>query len=297
MRLDKLIPQLGGVAVRLSWFVLYMLASNMAYAQATPARPHQHEFAEAQKLISDQNPFKLSTLLIKAERGDILFIGTNHTFDPSDPQITGIVQLYKAFAPTRVLLEGGNWPVAASKELAIRQYGEMGLTRLLAHEAGVKASSADAPGQLEVRHALKKHSPEEVKLYYALRMVPQWRNQQTGRTMIENMNSFLASASLWQNLPSSTAPNDVPQLREVLAKLIPAMTDWTAVQYNLAFNGQRCQWLLDVDRTVNEFRNDYMQNQILDAVRSGESVLVVAGNTHLAKIAPRLGKALEILGR
>jgi hypothetical protein len=267
-------------------FVLITIFAVMGpqFAFAEGMRQKNNDAVHA--LTEDSARFKLSQLYMECEGKELLFIGTNHTFDPADPQIAGVEALYKAFEPTLVLIEGGDWPVAESKPLAIRKYSELGFTQYLAANTKTKTLSADAPLSEAIAAGLKRHSAVDTKLYFALRLVPQWTNQQNDKSVEENMAQYLASAKFNAYFPPNTQPNNLDELVQQLANRIPTLKDWKSVKANMAFDGGSQSMLKEVDFTVNTFRNNYFTEQILAGLRKGERVFIIAGSTHLAKIAP-----------
>lgn len=268
---------------------LFIATVSPAFGQTQASSGALPTPANAVKALFPALPsYNLSVLHKELGRNGFLFVGTNHTFAPDNPQIGGIEALFKAFLPTMVLVEGGLWPVAASKEDAIRKHSELGFTVWLAAQAKVPVKSADANEDEEIAFALKYHTPEEVRLYYALRYVPQWRGQDTGMSIEQNMARFLASPEFGKYFPAGAKPTTVPELEQICAERLPGMTNWRDVQFNLSFNGIRQSLLTEIDKTVNGFRNAHIENTLNAAVAQGERVFLITGSTHLARLLPRL---------
>ncbi len=265
-----------------------MLAPTVAFATAA----RQENINAVNALANESKRYNLSQLYFEGRGKELLFIGTNHTFTPGDPQIAGVEAFFKAFEPTLVLIEGGDWAIADSKEQAVSKYGEMGFTRFLAAKANIKAMSADAPEGETIAAGLKEHTATDTKLYFALRVVPQWAKQATGKTVEENMRDYLASPKFNSYFPPNTLPQNIEELQQQLAKRIPTLKDWKSFKYNWAFDGGDKSFLNEVDTTVNNFRNNYFKDQIFTGLRKGERVFVIAGYTHLGKIAPLFSQGL-----
>lgn len=272
----------------LTIIAVVMLAPTVAFA----AGSRQDNINAVNALTKESARYKLANLYFEDKGKELLFIGTNHTFNPTDPQIAGVEALFTAFAPTLVLLEGGDWPLAETKEQAVTKYGEMGFTRFLASKTNITTISADAPLGETIAAGLKQHTAVDTKLYFALRLVPQWAKQSTGKTMEENMRDYLASAKFNSYFPPNTPPQNIEELVQQLSKRLPALKDWKTMTYNLSFDGGDKSFLNDVDYTVNNFRNNYFKDQIFAGLRKGERVFVIAGYTHLGKIAPLFQRGL-----
>ena len=88
---------------------------------------------------------RLSAFVIKPTGGQagILVLGSAHTFDPADSEVAEIEDQVSLFKPTTILVEGGRWPVAATRQEAVRKYGEMGFAYWLASAKGIPVSDAD----------------------------------------------------------------------------------------------------------------------------------------------------------
>ena len=263
----------------------HLVFSSFAYAQTSTLNTS----AEPMHVVMQRH--QLSGLFIEEAGVRLAFLGTNHTFDPDHAQIGGIETAFKRFKPSLVLTEGGLWPVADTQQQTIRQYGEMGLVTFMAKKAGIAIRSADAPTKDEIKYALNEHEASLVKLYYALRLVPQWAKQETGLGMDENMNKLLKNGIDGELV--EVAPRNISELEQICLRHIPELLDWRSVQHNLSFDGGKVSILNEVDRTVNQFRNDYMEKMILEGIQANQDVFIIAGVTHLAKIMPGLTKKLS----
>lgn len=239
--------------------------------------------------------YNLSTYYLDENGVGLVFVGTRHTFDLKDSQIEGIERLFEKFQPTLVLLEGGEWPVANSKEDAIKRYGEIGFTRFLASRRSINTQSADAQTSEEYFSVLKRHTAIETKLYYALRFVPQWSREESVVSIDEKMSKFLNPTNFPQYGLAESAPRNIKDLEMLCAQLIPNLKDWRTVQFDLTFDGGNSVLLNEIDKTANTFRNQFIAEKVLSGLEKGERVFIVTGVTHLAKILPELRKKLSKL--
>lgn len=250
---------------------------------------------EVESPIDLARKYNLSTYYLDENGVGLVFVGTRHTFDSKDSQIEGLERLFEKFKPTLVLLEGGEWPVANSKEDAIKRYGEIGFTRFLASRRSVNTLSADPQTFEEYFSVLKRHTAIETKLYYALRFVPQWSREKSVVSIDEKMSKFLNPTNFPQYVLAESAPRNIKDLEMLCAQLIPNLKDWRTVQFDLTFDGGNSVLLNEIDKTANTFRNQFIEEKILSGLEKGERVFIVTGVTHLAKILPELRKKLSKL--
>lgn len=110
----------------------------------------------------------------------IIFIGTRHTNNPADPQFALIQEEWQRFAGVYsgsepiALVEGGQWPLEATAEQAIRISGESGLLTYLARRDGIELTSPEPRREEDVRHLVELFGQDKTILYYVLRQIPQW---------------------------------------------------------------------------------------------------------------------------
>ena len=291
----RFLPQFTNALVKQLCIIVVPICLLAPPAFADVTRQANIDAVRAQ--ISELKRFKVSALYDEDDGPELLYVGTSHTFDPTSPQIEGIELLFNKFAPTLVLIEGGDWPIAANKEQAIKRYSEMGFTRFLAASANINAKSADATTEEEVRFALKHHAPSDLKLYYAIRMVPLWAKQETNLTMDEHMTKFLKSANLTDGFPPDTKPRNITEFEQLCAARLPALKDWRSVKDELVFDGVKQNLMFEIATTVSKFREDYFEQQILAGLRKGERVFIITGINHLARLYPRFQDKLRVLAQ
>ncbi|MBX7230239.1 MAG: hypothetical protein K1X48_11630 [Burkholderiaceae bacterium] len=241
----------------------------------------------------------VSTIYREKKSSALLYVGIRHTYESSDPQIALIEKFFTEFRPTLVLIEGGNWPVAASKTDAIKLYGEMGFLRFLAASEKLESRSFDTDLHIEITEALKYHSPEDVKLYFLLRMVPQFRARDgleaVNDRMTEYLNLIHTSNSFGLSLPPTTAPKNLQELNEMFILRFGPLVDWRTVDANLSISDKKFKLLLDIDKTVNEFRNNVIEKEIFIAMDKNFRVMILSGYTHLSALAQRILKKLSTM--
>ncbi|QJR14741.1 hypothetical protein [Usitatibacter palustris] len=236
---------------------------------------------------------QLPTLHIEqGSGGALLYIGTRHTADPTDPQIEEIARLAREFRPTLVLNEGGNPPVSGltARDDVVRSFGEMGFARWIASQAKLPANSVDPEWADEIAHVVSKHSPQVAKVFYAVRAVPGFRRNQDTASIEERVDRYLS-------VPRMAAVGGPPRTSTELAPLLLAMApgpgDWREATVEWTSPWEKLSVLNDVARTSTQFREEYMVRTIVEAVGNRERVLVVTGRSHLEATRGAIESALR----
>lgn len=226
----------------------------------------------------------LSVLTRREADAVLLFLGTTHSFSQANPQLPDIERLLAEFAPTVILIEGGEWTVEATREAAIKQGGEMGFATFLANARGLKPKTFEPNFSDEIAHVLKLASAEDVKLYYALRMVPQFRAQLSAQAMDTQMNTLLSSGELAVPPALHRILRNVDELNRVIAGRFPTMSSWQTLDvHRIGLPVERDgSARLDAIRMHSEaYRNGEMMRAIASNLKSRERVLLIAGTNHL----------------
>jgi hypothetical protein len=232
---------------------------------------------------------------IRAERpggGALLFMGTEHTFTPAHQQFADILSGWKNFRPEVALVEGGDWPIAGSAHSAIEKYGEMGYVTYLAAESRVPVYSLEPPFSEEVAFMTRKFDATAVKLFYALRLVPQWRA--TGVNLDKAMAKLLAEPRFGsQGGWAKNSDIRVEDLDNLLRSRNWNVASWRLVTYETLSSDGKASPMNEIARASGEYRNSHMTRKIVEAVRSGKRVFAIAGNSHLRDMQPIMARLLR----
>jgi hypothetical protein len=260
--------------------------TSIAYADAT-----------ATTSIGNGVASKLSTLHIEQKNAALLFFGTTHSFSPQNPQLQDIEDMWRRFRPDVVLIEGGTWPLAKSRTEAISKYGEMGFSTWLASVTKTKIIDADPPIVEEMRHVAMVHTYERTKLYYVLRMVPQWRDELrngTSATLQGKLVSFLNSPDFKKINVLANILTTEAEFEKAFKAHIQNVADWKTIDWKITSGLVESSSINAVAKTSARYRDQHMVKKITQLMREGKRVLVVAGNDHLVEQQPMLRDALKL---
>lgn len=216
-------------SIALQKFGSSLLALLLLAFSAVPGQEKQEKnvrimtFDEYAK-VSHRVPYVVE---LQIGKGSLLYFGAQHTYDPNHAQIAQIEKLWKEFRPTVAYNEGGNPSLSKTIEEAVSKSGEPGLVRFLAWRDKVPVFSLEPSRADEAAMLLKTYTPEQVKVFYALRPVPQYRKRKNDETIEAFMTRLLGNLSHIAGLEG--APNSIAELDRSCLWLSPQLKDWREV--------------------------------------------------------------------
>jgi hypothetical protein len=228
---------------------------------------------------------------IQAGEGALLYFGAQHINDPKHSQVTEIEKQWRQFHPTLAFNEGGEPPVMKSVEEAVSRIGEAGLTRFLAARDKVPVRSLEPSRADEVAMLLKTYTPEQVKVFYALRQVPQFYRSKRDETIETYVDHALKMLTSLPGLEGS--PRNLAELEKSCLWLSPKLPEWRKAPQSW-FNPLDSQaYTNQLSRLTGEFRDLHMVKLLVDEVKQGKKVFAVVGFSHVVMQERMLRAALE----
>jgi len=224
-------------------------------------------------------PYVLS---LSKGRGRLLYVGIAHSLEAKSQTIKTVQKLWKSENPDVVLIEGIFPPPAKSLDEAIRFYGEAGATAFLARQRGTSLASLELPFEEEVAVLLKEFTPEQVALFYTLRLAAQQRENHGPDTLTEYLSGriipWLArNAALKQIIVSEDS------LKSLVAKRLPELSYWQevpAIWFDpMPQSGAR--FTNSIARRLVQLRDGHMSKLVIDPVDRGRHVFAVVGVSHV----------------
>jgi len=150
--------------------------------------------------IDHPTPYKY---VIEKNDQYLYYIGSKHSYDPADPQFEDIRSFFadflrhtvatkeKSVEKSIVLVEGGERPVGASEEEAIKEGAEISFVTYLAHQADRKVTSPEIPDGKRFELLLEHFSKEEIAYYCFVQVCWQWNNTHDKKSFREYIQVFL----------------------------------------------------------------------------------------------------------
>ena len=225
-------------------------------------------------------------LKLVGDRGDLLYYGAFHCVDLSHPQFSDIEQRWDAFRPTLALSEGSLWPLEATREEAIRKYGEQGLLRFLAARDGVPIKCLDQPRLLQSQHLRRHFSVQEVKVYMVLRQASV--NQILGRNPndVADIEAFLGVMEKFR--PFRFPPHNLTNLEAFVKHEFPALEDWRTISEDYFYNKKKGKFLPEIHRYLMCYRDNFMLGILFKELKKGRRIFAVVGRSHVVMQEPAL---------
>jgi len=235
--------------------------------------------------IQHKSPYVLE---FKAGAGSLLFYGAEHTGDPKDPQIADIERRWAAFHPTFAYNEGGDPPTVADADSAVKQYAEPGFLRYLAGRDHVPVATFEPSFDDEVSYALTKYSPQQVKIFYALRQVTEARVAAGSTSLDDRIKDWLSG--LLPDHGLKNPPNDLAEFTAACRKLFPDLADWHKVPEDWFDPTQSGHYTNELANDTGVFRDKHIFRVLVDRARRGDRVFAVIGSSHVVVQEPALLK-------
>lgn len=217
------------------------------------------------------------------ERGNLLFYGAHHTSDRHDPQLKDIEARWNAFRPTVALNEGRRRGYLLGPFAKIGPKGESQLVHELSLRDGVPLYTLEPPYEAEVSALLKRWTPEQVALYFTLRVY--WG--ESGGKADDGLAEHLRKKRTAVDGLRGALP-DVAAIDRVWNREMPGQPDWRTMREEP--RGSRLAAIADDSRRV---RGEYMARTLLDLANRGERVFAVAGSGHVIRLELILREGLR----
>lgn len=211
--------------------------------------------------------------------GALLMYGAEHTRDPENPQVEDIRTRWSAFKPTVALVEGrlGFWMRPFVNP--VKTYGESGWVAFLARQNQVPVYSWEPLPDSVNKALLNRYAPEQLALSRILN--PYFSNLRYGKpaspeAYVEDVLDRAAEFGVQDKFKSSA---DVDRYWRLY---FPQGPDWREVSDQWGLPG----YLGEISDTRNWVRNSHLTCIVLELVRRGERVFVVAGSSHAVCVEP-----------
>ncbi len=268
--------------LRHGWLLLMLSCTVIATGQNSDQRILSYKQYGA---IEHQNPYILE---FKTAPGMLLLYGAEHTVDPKNPQVADIENRWAAFQPTVAYNEGGNPPTFEDFREAVQTFGEAGLVRSLAGRDQVPVATFEPPFDEEVAYLVKTYTPQQLKVFYALRQVTEERSRKATSSLEDRISSWLSRYLPAHGLNNS--PNTLEELGAACKKLFPELTDWHEVPEEWFGPRKSGHYTNELASDSGNFRNRYIFRLLVDRMRRGDRVFAVIGSSHVVMLEPALIK-------
>lgn len=214
----------------------------------------------------------------------LVFYGAHHTSDRSDPQFVDIERRWSALEPTVALCEGrsrGMFIGPIFTRLAGKS--EVQLVHELARRDGVRLLSLEPRYDDEVAALLKRWSPEQVALYFTMRVY--W-SEAGGRA-----DEDLALDLLRKRTNADGLRGSIDTIAD-LDRVWQRETRGTQGDWRSRANEPDTGYWPEITTDSRRIRGEHMARTLLDLHRKGERVFAVVGSGHVVRLEWILRAAL-----
>ena len=224
---------------------------------------------------------------LKIGKGALFYFGSRHIYDSKDVQVAQIQKLWKEFRPTVAYYESTGTSLSKTVEEAVSTSGEPGLVRFLATRDKVPYFSLEPNRKEEVALMLQTFTPEQIKVFFVLRQVPQFIDRNSGEKIEDFMTTFLKNVSYIPGLETAP-PNSIAELDKASLWLSPQLKDWRTADRSWSDPVATKAYTNLIARLSSEFRDTYMVNLLIEKAKQGDRIFAVVGGSHVVMQEPVL---------
>jgi hypothetical protein len=267
-------------------FVLSLLLTGVALSQTKNTKkpaPSGTGIMSFEEYVKKPHPVPY-VLKLSAGKGRLLYFGAKHTYDPNDAEISQIEEWWLKLKPEVAFFEGADpeaSPAIVKSREEVGRSGEPGFVLFLAARDNVPVHSLEPTHRAEIGLLLKTYSPEEVKIFYVLRQIPEFKSGKHQETIEAYTKGVLAWLSSKPELQGK--PRTLTELQVIFARLFPQLADWRDVPQEW-FDPATTQvqtYLNEVSRQLSEFRDWHMLTLLTEQLAQGKRVFAVVGASHV----------------
>lgn len=217
----------------------------------------------------------------------LVFYGSDHSNNPSDPMFNDIEKYFLDLKPQIAFNEGGDPPSFDDRNRAIQIAGEAGFLRYLGERYNIPVKNIEPPPKGEFDFLLKKYSKNDVLLMYFCRQIPQFKRKTDQVNFETYMPNFLKSLKVKGFLISDKEAT----LKYLIARyedFFGEQFDWEKFDPKNIYPIYYTNILNEIVRESSQFRDRYAVKMISDTLKKCARVFVVMGSGHAVKQEPIL---------
>ncbi len=263
--------------------LIFLVGATCCSAQPIEPASRILTYKQYAKLNHD-TPYVLE---FKVGKGALLIFGSRHLFDPQDPQVADILKEWDQFEPDVAYNEGGHPPTRRTLKAAVESHGEPGLVRFLAARDTIPVATFEPSLEEEIRAVRKRYSPEQVKVWDALRAFLTFRSSKHTQTADEFMAEILSN-SVWQDTGLADRIRNVAELQLACDKLFTGLKDWRKVPEDWFDPTQEGCFTNEIENDNGMFRNQHIFKVLTKRAQRGDRVFAVIGASHVPVLEPAL---------
>lgn len=231
---------------------------------------------------------------ISNDKKRVIFIGCDHNYDPTHPQVTIIPRYFNALQPQIAFNEGGQVAdsvhFSSPAEGAIRK-GETGILKYLCDSLGIKMMNGDMDDSTEFSLMLKKYPHDKLFLYYVMeRLVVPYLGGAYGKQPFEELyNKAINEWFVKPGFPLASDERSIDYFKQLFKK-------YTGHDFELKLTmdielfdyiNPDCEFCA-IGRSSKVVRDSMLLNKIELALKKYDRIIVTFGHGHVLAVEPAL---------
>lgn len=256
-----------------------------------PATGHAGSLPEAKLLTKPLHSPLLLQIQSPQHPGGVLLIYGVERPTGNQPQLPLLEQAWDNFHPTVAYSEGGVWPLWKTRRQAIHRNGEGGLLHFLANRDSIPIHSLEPPRSAEVGELRRQYTSDQIKVFYLLRQVPQFRRAELEEPLDSLALRLLERLSAVPGLES--APRNLAELEESCRRQYPHLADWRRVPAAWFDPARTYTGTNQMERDLDRIRDDNAVKLLAEIVNRGERIFVLAEGHRALLLAKALRQEVK----
>ncbi|MEM7048030.1 MAG: hypothetical protein AAF604_00135 [Acidobacteriota bacterium] len=232
-------------------------------------------------------------LELEAASGALLYFGSRHTDDPTDPQIAQMAARWDAFSPTVALTENRLGLFIGTPAMGISAFGEFAQAAALGRRDDLPVYSLEPTWEVEVAEMKAAFPVAEVTLFYTLRVFMSERGSERDRAALDRLASHLLEKRGSRPGLEGSLP-DLAAFDRLWDERFGDLGPWRELPREACDPSAEPTRLQALAVLANEVRDRHAARVLIDLVSRGERVFAIAGGSHVVKQEPVLRAALGL---
>lgn len=234
--------------------------------------------------ISESRIHGVQIIDLKSESKHLLFYGSRHCNDKSDPMFKDIEKYFSTTNPQIVLVEGYmNKNEYENSDMAILD-GESAYVSYLAQKQNIPLDTVEPSLEEQYKRLLSKYDKEKVLSMYILRQLYQYQNKQgeSPKSIHELLTRFV-SGMMQKGFPLSESQTKFEYIRGLLKQYINIEIDesnWTKLDvYSVVY--KKGSEINDIYKEVYIARNEFLVSTIEKNLNEYDRIFIIMGSQHV----------------
>ena len=152
----------------------------------------------------------------------------------------------------------------------------------------VPVATFEPPFDDEINFLRNSYTPQQIKVFYALRQVTEERHRDSGTPIEKVIEDWLKNDLPDHGLKNS--PNDLAEFTAACKSLFPGLEDWHKVPEEWFGPAKSGQYTNQIANDSGMFRDQKIFQTLVNRVKRGDRVFAVIGEGHVVVQEPALVK-------